>query len=154
MAYGPLSIANPEQITDDPATYEKIRPKGDLRGLPTALVYSTKVKRPLTPVYEVMKASQLSEDLLLRAVNYVFEAVTFRPPTEKELEQYLLVTSEAIERVGKEDGVVIGLSAIFLDRDALFRSGTRGEWKAIKRWSSDVAGLGVGLGRQSCAVLY
>ncbi|MDB4450220.1 DUF1592 domain-containing protein, partial [Akkermansiaceae bacterium] len=121
MAYGPLSIANPEQITDDPATYEKIRPKGDLRGLPTALVYSTKVKRPLTPVYEVMKASQLSEDLLLRAVNYVFEAVTFRPPTEKELEQYLLVTSEAIEKVGKEDGVFIGLSAIFLDRDALFR---------------------------------
>ena len=59
MAYGPLSIANPEQITDDPATYEKVRPKGDLRGLPTALVYSTKVKRPLTPVYEVMKASQL-----------------------------------------------------------------------------------------------
>ena len=121
MAYGPLSIANPEQITDDPATYEKVRPKGDLRGLPTALVYSTKVKRPLTPVYEVMKASQLTEDLLLRAVNYVFEAVTFRPPTEKELEQYLLVTSEAIEKVGKEDGVFIGLSAIFLDRDALFR---------------------------------
>lgn len=122
MAYGPLSIANPEQITDDPATYEKVRPKGDLRGLPTALVYSTKVKRPLTPVYELMKASKLDEELLLSAVNYVFEAVTFRPPTGKESEEYLLVISEAIERVGKEDGVVIGLSAIFLDRDALFRS--------------------------------
>ena len=47
MAYGPLSIANPEQITDDPNTY-KI--EGDLRGLPTALVYSKKIKRPLTPV--------------------------------------------------------------------------------------------------------
>ena len=122
MAYGPLSIANPEQITDDPATYEKVRPKGDLRGLPTALVYGTKVKRPLTPVYELMKASKLDEELLLSAVNYVFEAVTFRPPTEKELEEYLLVISEAIQKVGKEDGVVIGLSAIFLDRDALFRS--------------------------------
>jgi hypothetical protein len=121
MAYGPLSIANPEQITDDPNTYEKVRPKGDLRGLPTALVYSTKVKRPLTPVYELMKAPELSEDLLRSAVDYVFEAVTFRPPTSKESEQYLLVVSEAIERVGKEDGVFIGLSAIFLDRDALFR---------------------------------
>ena len=121
MAYGPLSIANPEQITDDPNTYEKVRPKGDLRGLPTALVYSTKVKRPLTPVYELMKASELSENLLQSAVDYVFEAVTFRPPTSKESEQYLLVVSEAIERVGKEDGVFIGLSAIFLDRDALFR---------------------------------
>lgn len=121
MAYGPLSIANPEQITDDPATYEKVRPKGDLRGLPTALVYSTKVKRPLTPVYELLEASKLTEDLLIEAVTYVFEAVTFRPPVEKELEQYLLITSEAIEKVGKEDGVFIGLSAIFLDRDALFR---------------------------------
>lgn len=121
MAYGPLSIANPEQITDNPATYEKVRPKGDLRGLPTALVYSTKVKRPLTPVYELMKAPELSEELLRSAVDYVFEAVTFRPPTEKESGQYLLVVTEAIERVGKEDGVFIGLSAIFLDRDALFR---------------------------------
>ena len=121
MAYGPLSIANPEQITDDPATYEKVRPKGDLRGLPTALVYSTKMKRPLTPVYELLEASKLTEDLLIEAVTYVFEAVTFRPPVEKELEQYLLITSEAIEKVGKEDGVFIGLSAIFLDRDALFR---------------------------------
>ena len=121
MAYGPLSIANPEQITDDPATYEKVRPKGDLRGLPTALVYSTKMKRPLTPVYELLEASKLTEDLLIEAVTYVFEAVTFRPPVGKDLEQYLLITSEAIEKVGKEDGVFIGLSAIFLDRDALFR---------------------------------
>ena len=121
MAYGPLSIANPEQITDDPGTYEKVRPKGDLRGLPTALVYSTKVKRPLTPVYELMKAPKLSEKLIRSAVDYVFEAVTFRPPTKQESEQYLLVASEAIERVGKEDGAFIGLSAIFLDRDALFR---------------------------------
>ncbi|MEN8869749.1 MAG: DUF1588 domain-containing protein, partial [Akkermansiaceae bacterium] len=122
MAYGPLSIANPEQITDNPATYEKVRPPGDLRGLPTALVYSTKVKRPMTPVYELMKAPKLSEELLRSAVDYVFEVVTFRPPTKKESEQYLLVATEAIERVGREDGAFIGLSAIFLDRDALFRS--------------------------------
>ena len=132
MAYGPLSIANPEQITDDPNSYEKVRPKGDLRGLPTALVYSTKVKRPLTPVYDLMKAPEVTEALLRGAVDDLFEALTFRPPTEKESEQYFLIVSESIEKVGKEDGVFIGLSAIFLDRDALFRpelgeGGKRGE---------------------------
>ncbi len=40
MAYGPLSIANSEQITDDPDTYKM---EGDIRGLPTALVYSTQI---------------------------------------------------------------------------------------------------------------
>ena len=35
MAFGPLSIANPEQITDDPNSYKM---EGDIRGLPTALV--------------------------------------------------------------------------------------------------------------------
>ncbi|MEZ5429955.1 MAG: hypothetical protein R3F31_01995 [Verrucomicrobiales bacterium] len=35
MAYGPLSLVGmPEQITDDPKTYDKVKPKGDLRGLP------------------------------------------------------------------------------------------------------------------------
>ena len=45
MAYGPLSIAKPDQITDDPKTIANIKSRrvGDIRGLPTSLVYSTKV---------------------------------------------------------------------------------------------------------------
>ena len=58
MAYGPLSIAEPYQITDDPASIAD-KMKGDIRGLPTSLVYSTEVKRPLTPVYELMAADEL-----------------------------------------------------------------------------------------------
>ena len=39
MAYGPMSIVGmPEQITDDPRTYDEVKPEGDLRGLPTAIV--------------------------------------------------------------------------------------------------------------------
>ena len=34
MAYGPLSIANPDQITDDPNSYKM---EGDIRGLPTSV---------------------------------------------------------------------------------------------------------------------
>ncbi|MCP4513136.1 MAG: hypothetical protein GY826_42815, partial [Fuerstiella sp.] len=76
MAYGPLSIANPEQITDDPNSYEIV---GDIRGLPTALVYSTKVVRPLTPIYDLMKDEGVTDDQLSAAVNYLFESLTFRP---------------------------------------------------------------------------
>lgn len=120
MAYGPLSIAQPYQITDDPQSIAD-KMKGDLRGLPTSLVYSTKVLRPLTPVYELMKDEGVSEPRLRAAVDYLFEALTFRPPTPQESDDYLAVVQQAVAKLGKEDGVVLGLSSIFLDRDALFR---------------------------------
>ena len=118
MAYGPLSIANPEQITDDPNSYEMV---GDIRGLPTALVYSTKVVRPLTPVQDLMKEQSVTDEHLSAAVDYLFEALTFRPPTRDESNAYLEIVRQSIEKLGREDGAVLGLSSIFLDRDALFR---------------------------------
>lgn len=123
MAYGPLSLVGfPEQITDDPKTYDAVKPKGDLRGLPTAIVYNTKVVRPLTPVYDLRKEGAVMTDKGLRAaVDYLFEALTFRPPTEAESSDYLGLVKDSIAKVGEEDGLFMGLSAIFLDRDALFR---------------------------------
>jgi hypothetical protein len=121
MAYGPLSIANPEQIADDPKTYDKVKPKGDIRGLPTAIVYSTKVVRPLTPVYHLMKHEGISDKHLRDAVDYLFEALTFRLPSNEESDTYLKIVKQSVEKLGKEDGVILGLSSIFLDRDALFR---------------------------------
>ncbi|MEZ6088712.1 MAG: DUF1588 domain-containing protein [Pirellulaceae bacterium] len=118
MAYGPLSIANPEQITDNPGTYQM---KGDIRGLPTSIVYSTKIVRPLTPVYELMKEDGVTDDRLRAAVDYLFEALTFRPPSEKESDAYLSIVKDSIAKIGKNDGAMLGLSSIFLDRDALFR---------------------------------
>lgn len=118
MAKGPLSIANPEQITDDPNTYKMV---GDIRGLPTALVYSTKVVRPLTPVYDLFENEGVSQEHLRAAVDYLFEALTFRPPREEESTAYVRIAQQSIDKLGKEDGAVLGLSAIFLDRDALFR---------------------------------
>ena len=118
MAYGPLSIANPEQITDDPNTYKM---EGDIRGLPTALVYSTKIRRPLTPVYELMKEGDAYPDQIKAAVNYLFEAVTFRPPTKEETEEYFQIIQDSVKKIGWDEGIFMGLSAIFLHRDALFR---------------------------------
>ncbi len=120
MAVGPLSIAEPYQITDDPKSIED-KMKGDLRGLPTALVYSTKVVRPLTPIYDLMKEEGASEKHLRASVDYLFEALTFRPPTQQESDNYYAIARQSIDKLGKENGAALGLSAIFLDRDALFR---------------------------------
>ena len=123
MAYGPMSLVGlPEQITDDPKTYDKVKPKGDLRGLPTAIVYSTKVARPMTPIHDLMKEDGVTDERLRKAVEFLFEALTFRPPTAEETNDYLKIVKDSIDKVGKEDGVFMGLSAVFLDRDALFRS--------------------------------
>ena len=122
MAYGPdCLVGMPEQITDDPETYNRVKPPGDLRGLPTAITYSTKVVRPLTPVYELMKKEGCTDERLRAAVDYLFEALTFRPPNKKESDEYLAIAKTSVEKLGKEEGAVLGLSAIFLDRDALFR---------------------------------
>lgn len=120
MAYGPLSIAKPYQITDDPKSIAD-KMKGDIRGLPTSIVYSTKVLRPLTPVYDLMKEEGVTDERLRAAVDYLFEALAFRPPSLAESDNYLAIARQSIDKLGKEDGTVLGLSAIFLDRDALFR---------------------------------
>jgi len=120
MADGPLSIAQPYQITDDPKSIAD-KMKGDIRGLPTSIVYSTKIVRPLTPVYDLMKDDSVTDERLRAAVDFLFEAMTFRPPTRPESDAYLGVVKQSIEKLGKKDGAVLGLSSIFLDRDALFR---------------------------------
>jgi hypothetical protein len=120
MAYGPLSIAKPYQISDDPRPVMK-KWNGDIRGLPTSIVYSTKVMRPLTPVYDLMEQAGNTDASLQAAISYLFEMLTFRPPTPKESDQYLTIVKQSIDKLGKKDGVVLGLSALFLDRDALFR---------------------------------
>ena len=122
MASGPKSLIGfPEQITDDPKTYDKIKPKGDIRGTPIAIVYNTKIVRPMTPIHDLMKEEGVTDERLRAAIDFLFEAVTFRPPTEKEATDYLQIVKNSIDKVGKKDGVFMGLSAIFLDRDALFR---------------------------------
>ena len=122
MASGPKSLIGfPEQITDDPKTYDKIKPKGDIRGTPIAIVYNTKIVRPMTPIHDLMKEEGVTDERMREAVDFLFEAVTFRPPTDKEAADYLQIVKNSIDKVGKKDGAIMGLSAIFLDRDALFR---------------------------------
>ena len=133
MAYGPMSLVEfPEQITDNPKTYDAIKPKEDLRGLPSAIVYNTKVVRPITPVYDLMRQEKFTEDSIRKTITFLFEALTFRPPSEKEVSEYLQIVNESIKKIGREDGAFMGLSSIFLDRDALFRPELAKEGKTDK----------------------
>ena len=54
-----------QSITLTPKTYDKIKPKGDIRGTPIAIVYNTKVVRPLTPVNDLMKKDSAMESLTI-----------------------------------------------------------------------------------------
>ncbi|MBA62882.1 MAG: hypothetical protein CMJ76_11010 [Planctomycetaceae bacterium] len=120
MADGPLSIAKPYQITDDPNSI-KDKMVGDLRGLPTSLVYSTQIRRPITPVFDLLELENPTEQHQRRAVEFMFEALTFRSPRLHESDAYLQLVKESVEKLGNKDGTILGLSAIFLDRDAVFR---------------------------------
>lgn len=122
MAFGVRSLVSlPEQITNDPKSYDRVKPPGDIRGQPTSIVYSPKDKRPKTPMQDLMASEVLDEARLQAAVNHLFEALTFRPPTQQETQTYTALVRDSVAKVGRKDGVVMGLSAIFLDRDALFR---------------------------------
>jgi len=124
MAHGPMSLVEfPEQITDNPKTYAKVRPKGDLRGLPSAITYNTKVVRPATPLMELFKDpnKKPSEKEVRNSIAFLFEMLTFRPPAKEEVDSYYNITKDTMAKLGQNDGLLMGLSAIFLDRDALFR---------------------------------
>ena len=125
MAYGPMSLAvHPEQITNDPAIYMHDFLQEDVRGTPQALTFNTKVIRPLTPLYELLKEPKESytDDELLGVIRHLFEMLTLRPASNKEADTYLAIIKETISKVGPENGLFMGLSSIFLDRDALFYS--------------------------------
>ena len=77
--------------------------------------------RPLTPVYDLVQEENPPEKKLRAAVDFLFEALTFREPSSKESDVYLKILKDSVADLGLKDGVILGLTPIFLDRDALFR---------------------------------
>ncbi len=92
------------------------------RSGPKATKYSQEIMRPLTPVYELMQKPDVTGKQLEAAVNFLFEALTLRPPTREETDTYVEIARKSIGKLGREEGAILGLTPIFLDRDALFRS--------------------------------
>ena len=119
MAYGP--DAEPYQFADKVGQIDKKYKHGDLRGLAQSLFYGKSPKRPITPVHDLMAKENDTQQDRIAAVNYLFEALTCRPPSDAETAEYLGLLNDAIADLGKKEGALLGLTPIFLDRDALFR---------------------------------
>ncbi len=120
MANGP--DAKPYQFADKVSEIDIKYKHESLRGLAQSLFYGKQTKRPLTPVYDLMREPGVSDMNMQAAVNYLFEALTGRPPSEQEAGEYIGILKEAIDDLGKDEGVILGLTPIFLDREALFRT--------------------------------
>ena len=130
MAFGPLKFAESNQITDDKEYIKnfikrKPAPKGGplvtINGSPKSLIYTPKILRPLTPVYELIKEDGLSEKHLRASVNFLFETLSLRPPKQEECDKYIEIVKKSVAQLGKEKGIYVGLSPIFVHREALFR---------------------------------
>ncbi len=120
MAHGP--DAEPYQFADKIGDIDNKYKHEGLRGLAQSLFYSKTPKRPLTPVFDLMQSEGVPDEQLETAVNFLFESLTGRPPIEKESQQYINIAKQAIADLGKEEGVILGLTPIFLDRESLFRT--------------------------------
>ncbi|MEL6104693.1 MAG: DUF1588 domain-containing protein [Planctomycetota bacterium] len=120
MAFGP--DAEPYQFADKVGDIDSQYKHESLRGLSQSLFYAKEPKRPLTPVYELMRQPGYDREQVRAAVDFLFEALTCRPPTPAETDKYVSIVDEAVADLGKEDGLILGLSPIFLDREALFRT--------------------------------
>lgn len=128
MAYGPKG--KPFQFVDhvgdiDEKHKGKALYKGRTiltkHGTPEGVFYYKISNRPITPVYDLMAKPGISDERLKAAVGFLFETLTLRPPTSEETAAYLKIVKESIEDLGKEEGAILGLTPIFLDRAALFR---------------------------------
>lgn len=91
-------------------------------GDPEGVYYRKASRRPITPVYHLMAEPGISDERIRLAVDYLFEVLTLRPPTANESATYVGIVKKSVEQLGKEEGAVLGLTPIFLDRAALFRS--------------------------------
>jgi hypothetical protein len=91
-------------------------------GVPEGVFYYNKSKRPITPIYDLMAKPGVNDKRLKAAADFLFEALTLRPPTNEESAAYLRILKKSIADLGKEEGIILGLAPIFLDRAALFRT--------------------------------
>ncbi len=125
MAYGPETLViDPDQITDDSVLYTAKLEGKNIMGSTASVTYNENIVRPLTPLYHLLRQEKeaYSDAELQKVIEHIFEMVTFRPPEVSETNSYVDLIKELIPKLGQEEGLFRGLSAIFLDRDALFYS--------------------------------
>ena len=129
MAYGPDAKAFQfaDHVSDIDEKHKGIaiykgRTIQTKHGVPEGVFYYNKSKRPITPIYHLMAKPGVNDKRLKAAVDFLFEALTLRSPTKEKSAAYLRILKKSIEDLGKEEGIILGLAPIFLDRAALFRT--------------------------------
>ena len=76
-----------------------------------------------TPVYFLFNDEEgENEKHLVDSVSFLFEALTLRKPEKAEVERYLSLVEALKAQLGTTEGTLLGISAIFLESDFLFRS--------------------------------
>lgn len=120
MAFGP--DAEPYQFAKSVKDIDEKYKHESLRGLAQSLFYGLDPKRPLTPVYDLAVSENPTSAEQQAAVEFLFTSLTGRPPTDAEASRYTEILTAAMDDLGQKDGLILGLTPIFLDREALFRS--------------------------------
>ena len=157
MAYGAETlVVDPDQITNDSVLYTAKLGGKNIMGSTASVTYNEKIVRPLTPLYYLLKQEKeaYSDAELQKVVEHLFEMVTFRPPEVSETNSYVKLIRKLIPKLGQEEGLFRGLSAIFLDRDALFYSelAEKGEPDQFGRVMLQDWELGNALNRALCYI--
>jgi len=119
MAYGP--DAEPYQFANSVKEIDAKYQSREYQGSRKSLFYDQTPRRPITPIYHLMRSPGVSQKLLQEAVDHLFAALAGRAPRPDETRQYVDLVNESIRLNGKEKGAFAGLSSIFLDKSALFR---------------------------------
>ena len=120
MAYGPQAV--PSQFVENKKAMIMAKRQLKHNWDPTRIVfYGKEDKRPLTPVYELMKSPGISDSRLTETINFLFESVTLRKPTKAETATYLAIAKDSVKSLGKEKGLIPGLAPIFVNHNAFFR---------------------------------
>ena len=118
MAFGPQ--AEPYQfINESKKEIDKKNQSTDFQGMYRMTFYKKGDPRPITAVAEVFK--KYNDSNLGKAITHLFQKLAFRKPTTSELTYYKKIVKDSIAKLGQKDGLLSGLSTIFLDRDVLFR---------------------------------
>jgi hypothetical protein len=126
MAYG--TITEDKMYVDSRAESNRViksldaADKARVHETVAGFFYKKELTQPLTPIYDLMREDGLNDESLVRAIRFLFEALTLRSATDQDIQMYLKIVKQGIEDLGKEQGVISGLSTIFVDQLALFRT--------------------------------
>jgi hypothetical protein len=85
------------------------------------LYFKSKQSPANEAINNFLNSPTIDDTLLKKAITDLFIKLTYRRPTESELSRYHSITRSGIDLLGKEEGLISGLSSIFLNKDALFR---------------------------------